>query len=443
MNKFVNQGALSLVAKVKPDQVQNLRNLLAKMVPPHADVESNDIVPFAEITTIHFARFVVVDKSLSEGSTLSENVIFRKVDPILIFSTNYDGPQSAHIEQMVDVASEGLDKIYSHCFDYPEQSKRNRSSRISYLKRLRKPYGAFHCGTQGLSVGRIRMEARLRDEIEKYIDEKNVNRNWTNAEDPTKIREDIRRHFGQTALSWALTPPDEPPLSWKLFRGNGWKSLIWLIIKFLFVLPFIIVPVLPIILRYKEKRDKIYPKIRYDERAKTLAAREDQVVQNQMTILVDMKPGMFRTFALNFVFSAVEVVARYYFTKGKLGSIPTIHFARWVVVDGGKALMFMSNYGGSWESYLGDFVDKASIGLTAIWSNSVLYPRTKWLVLEGATDEERFKCWARAQQIPTDVWYTAYKTITVKNIIMNKEIRKGLAASNLSKEQALEWLKLL
>ena len=92
MKEFVNQGALSLVAKVKPDQVQNLRDLLAKMVPPHADVESNNIVPFAEITTIHFARFMVSDKSLSENGTSSKDVIFRKVDPLLIFSTNYDGP---------------------------------------------------------------------------------------------------------------------------------------------------------------------------------------------------------------------------------------------------------------------------------------------------------------------------------------------------------------
>lgn len=441
MKEFVNQGALSLIAKVKPDQVQNLRDLLAKMVPPHADVESNDIVPFAEITTIHFARFMVIDKSLSENGTSSKDVIFRKVDPLLIFSTNYDGPQSAHLEQMVEVAGEGLDKIYSHCFDYPVESKRDRSSRISYLKRLRKPYGAFHCGTQGLSVERIRMEARLRDEIEKYIDEKNFDRNWTDAEDPTKIREDIRRHFAQTALSWALTPPDGPAFSWKLFRRNGWKAALGLLIKIPFVL--VLSPILLIILRYKETHDNIYPKIRYDERAKVLAAREDKVVQNQMSNLVDMKSGMFRTFTLSFVFSAVEFVARYIFTKGKLGSIPTIHFARWVVIDDGKALLFMSNYGSSWESYLGDFVDKAAVGLTAIWSNTVLYPRTKWLYQEGATDEERFKCWARAQQMPTDVWYTAYKTLTVKNIIMNKEIRKGLAASNLSKEQTLKWLKLL
>ena len=72
----------------------------------------------------------------------------------------------------------------------------------------------------------------------------------------------------------------------------------------------------------------------------------------------------------------------------------------------------------------------------------MLYPRTRFLALDGATDEERFKAWARAQQTPTDVWYTAYKTLTVKNIINNKEIRKGLSG-DLTKEQTLEWLRRL
>ena len=194
-----------------------------------------------------------------------------------------------------------------------------------------------------------------------------------------------------------------------------------------------------IILRYKEKTDKIFPRTRYDDRAKKLMAREDKVVQNQMTNLVDMKPGLFRLLTDKFFLSVVETLARYKFTKGKLADIPTIHFARWVYVDNNRGLLFFSNYGSSWESYLGDFIDKAAVGLTGVWSSSVLYPRTRFLVLDGATDEERFKTWARAQQMPTDVWYTAYKTLTVKNIINNKEIRKGLSG-HMTTEQARQWL---
>ena len=115
---------------------------------------------------------------------------------------------------------------------------------------------------------------------------------------------------------------------------------------------------------------------------------------------------------------------------------------RWVLAENNRRLLFLSNYGGSWESYLGAFVDKASRGLTGIWSNTVLCPKTRCLLWGGATDEERFKALARAQQMPTDVWYTAYKNLTVKNIINNKEIRRGLSG-NMTNEQTLEWLSRL
>ncbi len=109
MNGFRNQGALTLITRIKPGEAQTLRNLLAQMVRgkdnPDVDVETNDIVPFAKLTTIHFARFVVVDQSLNESGELE------KIDPFLVLATNYDKPLDRHLEQLVDVAGEGLDRI--------------------------------------------------------------------------------------------------------------------------------------------------------------------------------------------------------------------------------------------------------------------------------------------------------------------------------------------
>ena len=86
MNGFRDQGALTLITNIKPGEAQTLRKLLAQMVigknNPDADVETNDIVPFAKLTTIHFARFVVVERSLNESGK------FGKIDPFLVLSTN-------------------------------------------------------------------------------------------------------------------------------------------------------------------------------------------------------------------------------------------------------------------------------------------------------------------------------------------------------------------
>jgi hypothetical protein len=167
---------------------------------------------------------------------------------------------------------------------------------------------------------------------------------------------------------------------------------------------------------------------------------ENFVVQNQLTHLVEVKPGSFRRRTLKFVLGAINLLAKILFNRGTLGGIPSIHFARWVMIDDDKRLLFFSNFDGSWENYLGDFVDKAAVGLTGVWSNSKNFPKTENLISKGATDEQHFKEWARQHQIPTQVWYTAYKGLSVENINNNSAIRRGLFRK-ISEAKARQWLK--
>ncbi len=138
----------------------------------------------------------------------------------------------------------------------------------------------------------------------------------------------------------------------------------------------------------------------------------------------------------------VNLAARINGTHGKLGGIPSIHFAHWSLIDGGRHLMFLSNYDGSWESYLGDFIDKAAKGLTAEWSNTAKFPRTFLLVYKGAADGPRFRQWARASQCRTDAWYNAYPSASMTVIDNNSAIRKDLFA-DLDPAQTAAWLRRL
>ena len=72
---------------------------------------------------------------------------------------------------------------------------------------------------------------------------------------------------------------------------------------------------------------------------------------------------------------------RHVFNRANLAGVKTIHFARWVFLDDQRRLVFASNYDGSLESYMDDFIDKVAWGLNAVFSNGVGYPRTSWLVL--------------------------------------------------------------
>jgi hypothetical protein len=179
-----------------------------------------------------------------------------------------------------------------------------------------------------------------------------------------------------------------------------------------------------------------------NERIKRLAELEDFGVNNQFSSLMRIKRGPFRKFTQWAVLTAINFAARYLNNQGRLADIPTIHFARWIMVDDGRRLLFESNFDGSWERYLGDFVDKARAGLTAVWSNTVGFPPSKWLVQEGAADEQPFKWVARASQIETQVWYSAYPQLTVKNILNNREIHRGLFGE-MSDAEIGKWLKRL
>jgi hypothetical protein len=112
--------------------------------------------------------------------------------------------------------------------------------------------------------------------------------------------------------------------------------------------------------------------------------------------------------------------------KGKLSGLTTLHFAHWVLIDNGRRLLFLTNYDGSWENYLDDFIDKAALGLTGIWSNTEDFPRTRFLVFGGAKDAPRFKAIARHTQAYTNVWYSAYPRSTVRSIDNNSAIREDL-----------------
>ncbi|MEM9062483.1 MAG: hypothetical protein AAGD13_18635 [Pseudomonadota bacterium] len=141
----------------------------------------------------------------------------------------------------------------------------------------------------------------------------------------------------------------------------------------------------------------------------------------------------------------VNFVARYIDNKGKLGGIPTIFSARWLLLDGGHRLVFLTNYVGAWDSYLGEFSDlNAYIGVNAIWTNTYLpltdaekcaletesdrvgFPRSRLMLFGGAAYEQPFKAYVRKSQLPTLAWYGAYTDLSVPNINDNSRIRRDL-----------------
>lgn len=417
---MVRQHAFTFLAPLLPDRVGSLRAILKKI---EDDVETNPIFPFAQMPTIHFGRLLILERTQSE----------RKREHIyphyLVFSTNYDGSLDHHLQEVVDTAANSFREIFGHCVNGPTAAATTEEC-IDFLKSHSDYRAYFYIGTWGRSVERIKHEEKVRLLAEDYLDHK-----ADRSDSALTIRNKMVDDFQQQELLKTFESIDLPQFTRPRILLLSLAALMLLPLW----LPLLLLTALA--LWVFERVEQPFDLQNLDlKQIQGVANQEDHIVQNQLTHLVEIKYSIFRGVLLKVVLSGIQLLAVYKFNKGKLGNIPTIHFARWVRIDGGKRLLFFSNYDGSWESYLGDFIDKASVGLTGVWSNTRWFPRALMLLFRGAKDEQRFKAWTRTHQIYTDVWYSAYKTLSVRNILNNTDIYDGLLKPNMTEVEAENWL---
>jgi hypothetical protein len=441
-------GTLNVIARIRPEMLEPLRATLATLA---RDVRRNGLVPFGSLRTVHFGRFVILEPGADAGG--------HRIPATLVFTTAFDDPLDAHLKELLDVASAGLERVFSHCEDYPSTQGPIRNRVLEFITPRMVRSAALFIGTHGRTVPQIHQEAELRDAIQDFLDGELVHRDWSTGS-ALGIRSEIQQMVADRAdLAWARVPAP-PELSWPvrhigivLLLTLGFLSAGYLLflgsLKGLGLIATIIVGgylgllvLFILVLRIHEIRDaesKAEPPRGHVNR---LALTEDFTVQNPMTMVSMTKPGPFRRFTQRLAMALVTLMATFKYNQGTMGGIATIHFAYWVICERGRRLLFFSNYDGSWENYLGDFIDRAAWGLTGAWTCAVGFPKTKFLFFEGARDERRFKAWVRSQQVITQVWYTAYPTLTSRNINDNSALRRGLYGA-MTEEQARVWLRYL
>ena len=147
------------------------------------------------------------------------------------------------------------------------------------------------------------------------------------------------------------------------------------------------------------------------------AFREDVVTQNQLTLITVVRAG--QADRVRAVMSAIDSYSKRLAPPGSLIGISTIHFVRWLLIDDGRRLMMVSDYDGSWESYIDEFAELILSGLDAIWETSYGYPP------DGARDLPAFKRFLRSHQVPSEVFYSAYPEETVLNIVNDRAFARA------------------
>jgi len=419
--KRVEQTVCTVIANVSDAGLPAVRAAVRRIrVAPAC----NDVLPFADFDTVHFASLV-----LAEG-----------LDPsLLILELNVDGTASEILAALVARAGGGVDSLFGGSEGYPGSA--DPAAAQAWLEAHVVRPGAYHIGATGRTHERIRLEAGLREAIGEFLDKEEASGALVGAS-AASVRAAVQDFVrADPSLSWARS---SPPRQTRSERVRNKAMLYGAIAAVVVALP-VLLPVLlvgAVVLRLKERTDPVQDGPPDPDHVRRLQEEEDFAAQNHLASVIPIKPGVLRMVVLRVVLLAINLVARVSAVNGRLGDIPSIHFAHWSMINGNRHLLFVSNFDGSWESYLGDFIDKAAPGLTAVWSNTVDFPRTRLLAFEGAADGPRFRAWARAKQCSTDAWYTAYPASTMTTIDDNTSIREGLFA-NLDEKATDDWLALL
>jgi hypothetical protein len=419
----IRQG-VTVLATIKPDRVEAVRQVFCDIA---RDPQSNATLPFGRVRGLHFARWAILEGSIDP--------VQGEFVPQLMYASDFDGSRSSHFEALLDAREEGVDRVFEHCEGYPAGAQRTRASRLRFLAEHSCPFGALYQATTG-TVSDIRDEERLRDRIEEFLD----SRDWRGTT-PSDLYQSIRQFVAADAsLQWALKRRKDPGFAWHL---SHWTYTIVSGAAFIALLPVS----LPIFLgwllavRVCELREPIAEPSNDIDRVRQLTGYEDQAAQNQLTIIASVKGGWFRLATLRMVlyFLYLLIGLGIPFEQSFFG-VKTIHFGRFQLVDRGRRLLFMSDYDGSWESYLGDFVDRLPYGITAVWSNAAGFPETRYLFFGGTLHEQLFKALVRDHQVPPLTWYSAYPKLTVENIKNNAAIRDGLRGE-LGHSELARWLQ--
>lgn len=487
------QSTFMVVAPIDAGNIDAIEQLLAGMnlsdMPGMAD-SNNALVPFGCFPTLHFARFVILkDDTLDDFTKIG--LPEPKFPVQLAFLGECDGSAEDFLEALANnpKAAAGLRRIFAYCTGFSAST-----NLLQWMMQAQHRPDASYVNWLGRTVQQVREEAELRGVLVAYV---NANTARLKTAPPQQIRRDLRA----AGANVTLTRPAPTPFGWWVknllhfaivpaalllpwvlasplliphLQHRAWAVLFWLalavavfgwlitrtsfafaliaalallLVPFFYLLPWLAIlaaaaaGVFLYVLRSYEKSEPAIERKPSPQHDAALARLEDHDVTNQFTVIGSVKPSAFRRRLLVAVLWAIDYGARHIYNRGFLARIRTIHFARWVFLDDKARVLFISNYDGSRQAYMDDFINKVAWGLNLAFGSGLGYPRAEWMLRGGAKNELRFKDTNRRHQIATQVWYKAYPGLTAVDLARNTRVRRAFERPAMSDAEIREWLK--
>lgn len=396
---------LTVLAPIRPGHDANLRVLLraigddinGKRLPasgvPH--------IAFVRSRRIHFARFAILNDP-DRGARRTR----------LLFASIYDGRLDAHLDELVSITAD-MDAIWSSCDGYA-----GRQDFARFIKAHAYEPAAYYIAFRDQTAESIISAIAARRRRQALVDSDDPSATPLAAVRPTRRENGLERIVRAAPVVVDFVRAVARSGFGNVYEGTRRITASldrYPVFRLLNLLTHNTIP--PLASRFSslpfDQRAPLGPLATGDDipvpaTAGTPGFREDAVAQNQLTVVTVIDPESIDR--VRAVMAAIDSYARRLAPPGSLIGISTIHFARWLIIDGGRRLLFLSDYDGSWESYIDEFAEMILTGLDAIWETSFGMPP------DGARDLPAFKRFLRTHQVPSDVFFAAYPDETVLNV---------------------------
>jgi hypothetical protein len=428
---------LTVLAPIRPGEEESLRAILR---PIGNDIRGRQLddragqprIEFPRSRRIHFARFAILADP-DRGHDRRR----------LLYSANYDGDLDDHLAELMAITSD-MEAIWGRCEDYT-----GAGGFATFIRAHAHEPDAFYIAFHDETVESIREAIALRRHAQTLLDAPSAaplaailprlssrSPDWAG---------DIRRAFNTAGRSIAETLERlirALPVVADLFRAVTRSGVVDVVRGAQRIVASLNrSPLFRVWNRLTGNRmpprQSPYSSVWLDncavpaplvpgdevtsepDRQPPPTFREDVVTQNQLTLVTVVKPGHVNR--VRAVMAAIDSYSKRLAPPGTLIGISTIHFVKWLVIDNGRRVMMVSDYDGSWESYIDEFAEMILSGLDAIWDTSYGYPP------DGARDLPAFKRFLRSHQVPSEVFFSAYPDQTVLNIVNDRAFARGCA----------------
>ena len=386
----------------------------------------------------------------------------------LLLNSVHDLPLAQHLADLVAAAGELLAQAL-HGANFSGQP----SAIPELLGRCRAHEHTFHLGVINQSVPEILAGQRLLETIETYADAKMTAGAWPVGTDAEMIRREIRDYIlaqqPERALPRGPLPELAPEAKWLRFldllvtfafpfigvltphivsairriKSPALRGAAWIGFGLWWIYGGIATGIALLIVSIVELFEPDPPAPPPDSaKVERIEATEDLILKNAVTLWFTVRNSWIRRVLTKVILWGSERGCRHFWTAGALADIDTIHYARILHLDGCRTMLFMSDYDGSLDRYLIDFLGVGSSAVIPISSNASGCPKTRLLFFpaDRATFGPRWRRLIRSYQLEMSVWYSAYPDLSVRDVLANAAFRDGLFATEMNAADATAWL---